>query len=100
MYSWEWGCIKTIKCSKLSSGLVPYRLTLTRGVSYDSLNTVTAAGWSWTEAAVALFSTADLGRFTPSAINKVIVNKLGTNLDEDIQNFLSLVDNEKDRFQN
>lgn len=94
MYSWEWEIIKTIVCRKLSEGLIPFRLALHR---VDG-SVVTAGGWSWTEAAVALFSTADLGRFTPYSIGTVCVNELGHNLDDGIQNFLSMLDTESIRF--
>ncbi len=92
-YSYDWSCISTIESTKLEGVLVPYRLTLHRNG-----NVVTAAGWSWTEAAVALFSTADLGRFTPYVIGKVLLEKFGSCMDEGIQNFLSLVDSESARF--
>jgi hypothetical protein len=94
MFINEWETIRTIECQKFSNGLAPYRLRLVRS---DSI--VTAAGWSWTEAAVALLSTAELGRFTPYGLSRIVMNKLGTNLDDGIQNFLSLVDSERNKFK-
>jgi hypothetical protein len=74
----RWNDIENIEIEVLENVLVPVHMTLT----WNSGGVVTSAGWSISDAAVLLFSTAGFGRHAPRALNNKIERMLGDSIDK------------------
>lgn len=74
----QWYNIEKIEIEETSEKLVPMRMKMTRRDG----SVVTSAGQSVGDAAVVLFSTAGLGRYTPKDLAKMLKKKLDDLLSE------------------